>query len=171
MNFCKAQYKLKTMSNEIVPFSFMYLLDFDLKNFKTSFVFELRKNFKNKNIFFDQIKLFDKENLYNFDYIPEDGNVFDLFIDEEITDITDEYVDYYSNTWKGEQFGTYLIWCQKRDVLNYVLAYCGANSNIIMLFNESDMKSFLKNSDDRLEFADDFSYLRYVYESGLLTIN
>lgn len=171
MNFCKAQYNLKLMSTEIIPFSFFYLLDFDVKNFKTSFVFELRKNFKNKNIYFDQIKIFDKGNLYNFDYIPEDGNIFDLFIDEEILDIRDEDVDYYLNTWKGEQFGTYLIWCKKKDVLNYVLVYCGANSNIIMLFNESDMKSFLKNSDDSCEFADDLSYLRYIYESGLLTIN
>lgn len=178
MNICNAIYNIKIMSGEVIPISFSYLLDFDLKHFKMSFIFELRNQFKNKNIHFDQLNLFDdKQSLYYFNYIPEDNYCFQMFI-EESNYISEEEIDYYKNIWKeGEQFKTYLIWCEKTDKLNYKVLYCGAGDNYIMSgsFTDKEWLSFIKDLEDSSEplwvFPDERSYFRYVYETGNITIN
>ena len=176
MNICKAIYNIKFMSGEILPITFPYLLDFDLKNFKIAFVSELRNKFKNKDIHFDQIKLFDNGDLYNFNYIPEENYVFEIFIDDNTYILTEEDIDYYKNEWKGEQFKTYLIWCQKKDTLKYIIVYCGAGFNLVMSlsFTDKEFKRFLKMSEEESEpeweFVDERSYLRHVYETGKINI-
>ena len=49
MNICNANYNIKFMSGENKKITFFYLLDFEMKNFKISFVTELRKQFKDKD--------------------------------------------------------------------------------------------------------------------------
>jgi hypothetical protein len=179
------------MSGEELPIIFFYLLDFNIKNFKVSFVSELRRKFKTKDIIplglnsisdihFDQIKLFDNENIYNFNYIPDNNTVFDIFIDIFIDNIsltlTDDEISYYKNIWKGEQFKTYLIWCQKKDTLKYIIVYCGSGDNLIMSlsFTDNELNFFIRisqeDSEPEWEFIDDISYLRYIYETGKTTI-
>jgi hypothetical protein len=176
MNICNANYNIKFMSGENKKITFFYLLDFEMKNFKISFVTELRKQFKDKGIFFDQIKLFDNGDIYNFNYIPEDNHVFDIFIDDVSYNITDDEISYYKNVWKGEEFKTYLVWCQRKDVLKYVIVYCGSGDNLVMSlsFTEEELKIFIKRSKEESEpeweFVDDISYLRHFYETGKTSI-
>ena len=175
MNICKSFYYIKFMSGEIIPITFSYLLDFDMKNFKISFVSELRKKFKDKDIYFDQIKLFHSENnedIYNFDYIPENNYIFDIFINDDKNILTEEEIEYYQNVWKGEENKSYLIWCKKYDEISlFSILYCGVEKNYITIsaFNDKEFKNYIKKSyeyNEELEFLDDMSYLRYVYETG-----
>jgi hypothetical protein len=169
------------VTGEFIPIKFSYLLDFDMKNFKISFVSELRKQFKDKNIFFDQIKLYYNGNNYNFDYIVEDKYIFDVFIDDDLYDkynLTKEEIDYYENSWEGEEFKSYLIWFKKSNIsslFHISTVYCGTQKKYFMFstFTEKDFKTYLRKTEEdneELEFADDISYLRYIYETGKTTI-
>jgi hypothetical protein len=147
-----------------------------MKHFKTAFVSELRKQFKSKNISFDQIKLFDEEDCqYFFNYIPEDNHVFKIFIDYSAC-ITEEEINSYKNWDDGECYKTYLIWCQKNDALNYKAVYRGVSENYIMSgsFTDSEWFMFLKSlretSEPLWEFIDEKSYFRYIYETGKTSI-
>lgn len=175
MNICKSVYTIKFMSGEEIPLIFSYLLDFDLKNFKVSFLLELRKKIRNTN--FDQIKLFYNDDIYNLDHIPENNSIINIFIDENIPFIKDEEITYYKDTWKGDVYKSYLAWCQKSDgILKYICVYCSVRENIIMSFQftEREFKQFIRRNiedSEQWDFVDDKSYYRYVFETGLTSIN
>jgi len=177
MSICNSSYNIQLMSGEVLPFTFSYLLDFEMKHFKISFISELRKQFKSKNISFDQIKLFDKdESQYFFNYIPEDNYFFKIFIDESSC-LTEEEIDYYKNWDGGEYYRTYLIWCEKNNnILKYKAVYRGAGENYIMSgsFTDSEwflfIRSLFQDSEPLWDFIDEKSHFRYIYETGKTSI-
>jgi len=167
-----ASYLFKMMSGDVFPVSFSYLVQpNNIKDFQVSFVVECRRIFP--YILYDQLVLFDeKENIYNFEYIPENNCLFNIFIKERPDDMPKEYYKYYKDEWKGDMFRSYILWTEKisPNKLKVILAYCSV-TNIIMtsFFNIRDRELSRRSNDseDKWDFADDKSFYRYIFAKGL----
>jgi len=144
------------MSEDIIRVCFSYIekVDQDL-SFQSSFILECRKIFP--EIIYEQLKLFDKyEKLYNFDYIPDNESLFNVFIKERFivkfdwfsdnVDMPIEYYNYYRYEWKGEMYKTYILWTENiKNKLKVVIVYC-STTNIIMTSYFDDVKMLCKRA-------------------------
>jgi len=149
-------YFFKMMSEDIIRVCFSYIekVDQDL-SFQSSFILECRKIFP--EIIYEQLKLFDKyEKLYNFDYIPDNESLFNVFIKERFivkfdwfsdnVDMPIEYYNYYRYEWKGEMYKTYILWTENiKNKLKVVIVYC-STTNIIMTSYFDDVKMLCKRA-------------------------
>jgi hypothetical protein len=134
-------------------------------NFIREFMRECKKMYP--NLIYDNIKIFDRDrNIYMFDFVPENGYVFDIFINDN-DDRDDKYINYYKDIWKGKTYNTYIIMTDKnkdKNTYNFMLVYCGSCLNLIISSINEYLDDFWKRCENFM-FADNRSKLEYMYET------
>ena len=156
-------YHFRDMAGNITTISLDDGVNRDANLFIKDFMKECKKLYP--ELKYNNLKIFDKDRrIYMFDFIPEDGYIFDIFIkDEDDGDI----LNYYKNIWRGNPYNTYIISTEKnknKNTYNFMCVYCGSCSNLLMSAINENLDDFWNRCGDFL-FADQRSRLEYMYET------